>query len=137
MLASPAHNRPTRRKCWTSVVAVVAISLFVLMAWGKYDFCSGWAKHYERRAMQLRIDASNPALPAEDVYEHLIVAEYDEIIARKYWRAAFLPWPFGSHPKAPLVSQQEQAAVLQQLADNGQLPRNVADELLAGLLTSK
>jgi len=137
MLASSAHNKQTRRKWWRSVVAGVAISLFFLMAWGKYDFCSGWARHYEKHSLQLRIDASNPALPTDDVYENLIVAEWDEIIARKFWRAAFLPWPFGSYPQAPLISQQEQVAVLEQLADNGQLPRDMADKLLTELLTSK
>ena len=136
MSAIPTQNKPMRRM-WCGVVAGLATSIFFLMAWGKYDFCSGWARHYEKRASQLRIDASDPALPANDVHENLIVAEWSEIIARKYWRAALRPWPFGSYPKAPLISQQEQVAVLEQLADNGQLPQNVADKLLMDLLTSK
>lgn len=116
---------------------MIAISLFLLIAWGKYDFCSGWAKHYEQRALQLRIDSSNPALPTNDMHEHLIAAEWHEIIACKYWRAAFVPWPFGSYPKAPLISKQEQVAVLGKLADNGQLPQDVADTLLTSLSINK
>ncbi len=136
ILASPTQNKQMRRM-WCGVVAGLAISLFFLMAWGKYDFFSGWARHYEKQASQLRIDASNPALPASILHRNLIAAEWAEIIAHKYWRVAFRPWPFGSYPKAPLVSQQEQVAVLEQLADDGQLPRDVADKLLLDLLNSK
>ena len=136
MFSFHSPTKSTKRKLWPKVVAGFAIILFSVMAWGKYDFCSGWSKHYEKSASQLRIDASSPQLPTQDIYDCLIVAEWHDVIARKYWRAAFQPWPFGGYPKSPLISKQEQMAILEQLTDTGQLPKKVADTLLLELLTA-
>lgn len=137
MLTSATQNESSRRRLWIGVVVGLAISLFFLKAWGKYDWCAGWARHYEDLATQHLKDASNPDLPVEEKYDHLIVAEWDEIISQKYKVAAMQPWPFGSYPKAPLVSTYEQIDVLQNLAEKSQVPRSVAQKLQLDLLHSR
>lgn len=137
MLNSATQNERSGRSRWIGVAIGLAICLLLINAWGKFDFCYGWARHYEDLASQHRMDASNPDLQAESVHEYLIVAEWDEIIARKYKMAAMQPWPFGSYPKAPLVSTHEKVSVLQKLAKNGRIPQDAAKALEMNLLHSR
>jgi hypothetical protein len=94
-------------------IAVVAGCLFLafcaLELWGKYDFCRGWADHYAARAKQLRAEAASSSLTPDERREHLMAADWHDIISHKFATAARQPWrPYPSHP---LITPEEQRMV--------------------------
>ena len=94
-------------------IAVVAGFLFLafcaLEIWGKYDFCQGWASHYGAQAKQLRAEAESSGLTPDERREHLIAADWHDVISHKYALAARQPWR--PYPTYPLVTPEEQRIV--------------------------
>jgi hypothetical protein len=86
--------------------AFLLLAFGALAVWNKHDFCRGWADHYASRARQLRADARNPSLTPADRREHLIAAEWHDIISHKYSAVARQPWR--SYRHFPLVTPDEQ-----------------------------
>jgi len=99
----------TTKRIWTRIAltgAFLSLAFCALAIWNKRDFCRGWADHYVSRAKQLRADAANPSLTPADRREHLIAAEWHEVISHKYSVVARQPWR--SYPRSPLVTPDEQ-----------------------------
>lgn len=102
----------TTRRIWKRIAlagAFLFLAFCTLAIWNKHDFCRGWADHYATRARQLRADAESPSLTTADRREHLIAAEWHDIIARKYLVVARQPWR--SDPHFPLITPDEQCIV--------------------------
>jgi hypothetical protein len=100
--------KPTKR-IWKRIAVATGflfLAVCALELWQKHDFCQGWADHYASRAKQLRADAENPGLTPADIREHLIAAEWHDVISHKYSAAARLPWRW--YPHYPLITPEEQ-----------------------------
>ena len=123
-------------KKWMGLFLLGLTGFYLILAWGKYDFCAGWSDHYEENAIRLRAEASSSQLSIEDKYEHIVAAEFHEVVASKYRTAAYRPWPFGSCPKAPLVSLLKQIEIMERLAEESKLPQDVADNWILEALKS-
>lgn len=99
----------TTKRIWRRI-ALAGAFLFpafcTLAIWNRHDFCRGWADHYATRAKQIRADAENPGLTPADRREHLIAAEWHDIISHKYSLVARQPWR--SYPHSPLITPDEQ-----------------------------
>ena len=83
----------------------LVVALWVLGVWSKHDFCRGWADHYAGQAIQLRTDAANPELTANERKEYLVAANLQEAVSREYRTVAWQPWK--PYPSYPLVSNTE------------------------------
>jgi hypothetical protein len=102
----------TSKRIWKRIAFVTGFLLLALCAlgiWGKYDFCQGWADHYAARAKQLRAEAESSSLTPDERTEHLMAADWHDIISHKFATAARQPWrPYPSHP---LITPEEQRIV--------------------------
>lgn len=99
----------TTTRIWKRIAlagAFLFLAFGVLSVWNKHDFCRGWADHYASRAKQLRADAENPSLMPADRREHLIAAEWHDVISHKYSVVARQPWR--SYSNSPLIMPDEQ-----------------------------
>ena len=99
----------TTKRIWTRIGlagASVFLAFHALAVWNKHDFCRVWADHYASLAKQLRADAGNPSLGPADRREHLIAAEWHDVISHKYSVVARQPWR--PYPRFPLVTPVEQ-----------------------------
>lgn len=99
----------TMKRIWNRIAlagAFLLMALCTVAIWNKHDFCRGWADHYASRARQLRADAGNPSLTPADRREHLIAAEWHDVISHKYSVVARQLWR--SYPHFPLVTPEEQ-----------------------------
>ncbi len=80
-----------------------------LSVWGKRDYCRGWANHYAARARQIRAEVEKADLTSEQRREHLMAADWHEIIARKYATVVREPWR--PYPSRPLITLEERQMV--------------------------
>lgn len=106
---SKTTRMKTTKRIWTRIAlagAFLFLAFCALAIWNKHDFCRGWADHYATRAKQLRADAENPSLTPADRREHLIAAEWHDLISHKYSVVARQPWR--SYPHFPLIIPDEQ-----------------------------
>lgn len=109
MNESEATCMRTNKRIWTRIAMAGALPFLAFSAlaiWNKHDFCRGWADHYASRAKQLRADSGNPGLTPADRREHLIAAEWHDVISHKYSEVSRQPWR--SYPHFPLVTPVEQ-----------------------------
>lgn len=109
MIETKTTRMKTTKRIWKRIAlsgAFAFLALCTLALWNKHDFCRGWADHYATRAKQLRADAENPSLTSADRREHLIAAEWHDIISRKYSKVARQPWR--SYPHFALLTPDEQ-----------------------------
>jgi len=109
MNESEATCMRTNKRIWTRIAmggALPFLAFGALAIWNKHDFCRGWADHYASRAKQLRADSGNPGLTPADRREHLIAAEWHDVISHKYSEVSRQPWR--SYPNFPLVTPVEQ-----------------------------
>jgi hypothetical protein len=99
--------KPSKRILMRITVAAGSLVLAVcaLSMWQKHDFCQGWASHYAARAKQLRVEADQPGLTRDERREHLIAADWHDVISRKYAQTARQPWR--AYPSAPLITPEE------------------------------
>ncbi|MBL9173086.1 MAG: hypothetical protein JNL10_06095 [Verrucomicrobiales bacterium] len=100
--------KPTKR-IWKRIArggAFLFLAVCALAIWNKHDFCDGWADHYASLAKQLRADAENPGLTPSERREHLIAAEWHDVISHKYSAVAHQPWR--PYPRHPLITPDEQ-----------------------------
>ncbi len=100
--------KPTKR-IWKRIAlagAFLFLGFCALVIWHKHDFCGGWADHYASRAKQLRADAENPGLTPAERREHLIAAEWHDVISHKFSLAVRQPWR--RYPGYPLITPEEQ-----------------------------
>jgi hypothetical protein len=100
------------KQTWKQIAVVAGFLLLAFGAvgiWGKYDFCQGWAGHYAARAKQLRAEAESSGLMPDEKREHLIAADWHDIISHKYATAARQPWR--PYPSYPLITPEEQRLV--------------------------
>jgi hypothetical protein len=81
-----------------------------LVAWGKFDWCDGWAQHYAATADRLRKDAMDLTFSQEQVTEYRVAAEWHDIIARKYAHVAYQPWL--PSPGYPLITEEDKLEAL-------------------------
>lgn len=91
-------------------VGLLGGAIWACSLWNKHHFCQGWSEHYLAEAARLRTEATTPGLDPEKVKECLIVADWDELISRKY--AAVASNPLRPYLKAPLVTPEEKLAVM-------------------------
>jgi hypothetical protein len=104
--------KPTQSPLWKRIVylgAFLVLTSCALVIWQRHDFCGGWADHYAALADELRSTAENPGLTSTERREHLIAAEWQEVISHKYAVAAQKPWR--PYPSAPLLTTDEKRMV--------------------------
>ncbi len=97
------------KRIWKRIAlagAFLFLAFCSIVIWHKHDFCSGSADHYASRAKQLRADSEIPTLTPTERREHLIAAEWHDVISHKYLVAAHQPWrPYSNYP---LITPDEQ-----------------------------
>lgn len=104
--------KPIQSPLWKRIVSIGAflvLTFCALAIWQRHDFCGGWADHYAALAHQLRASAEEPGLTSTERREHLIAAEWQEVISHKYAVAAKKPWR--PYPSAPLLTPDEKRMV--------------------------
>jgi hypothetical protein len=106
-IESTFMKTPTRTwKRFAVGAGFVVLAFCAMCIWHKHDFCRGWSDHYASRAKQLRAEVANPILGPEERREHLIAADWHDIISHKYAVVAQQPWR--PYPSYPLITPEEQ-----------------------------